>query len=212
MKTIRRQPRGNVSGRRPARTMGGLAGVIALAAMSIAAWPGQGAGAATASAGPPVRYYVVHDPHYLQTDFLRLVALRTLGSASLYTQIFSLNEGRLQPDGKRLENGSTIDPGWILVLPPAAHGPLVHFGPLPLTGAAAQSAPPRHTTSSPPPTRTAAPAEAAGSSAGSSTGFAVFMGTVLAGPAIVAGVVTFLLTRRSRRPIGRHQMSSDPDS
>lgn len=206
MVTVRNQPRRNVRSRRPpARTMAGLAAVIALAAMSTGLWPGQGARAATVSDGPPVKYYVVHDRHYLQTDFLRLVATRTLGNPGLYTQIFSLNVGRLQPDGKRLENGSKVDPGWILVLPPAAHGPLVHFGPLPLTGAAARSA------LSLRPARSARPAEAAGSSTGSGAGFTVFLVAVLAGPSIVAGVVTFLLTRRSRHPAGRHHLRSDPD-
>ncbi|HLX48763.1 MAG TPA: hypothetical protein VKS82_10570 [Streptosporangiaceae bacterium] len=206
MMTVRKQFRGNVRNRRgPARTMGALAGAIALAAMSLSVWPGQGAGAAIAPAGPPVKYYVVHERHYLQTDFLRLVAARTLGNASLYTQIFSLNVGRLQPDGKRLENAGPVGPGWILVLPPAAHGPLVHFGPLPLTGAAARSA------LSLRPALPTRPAEAAGGSTGSGAGFAGFLVAVLAGPSIVAGVVTFLLTRRSRRPVGRHQLSGDPD-
>ncbi len=87
MMTVRKQFRGNVRNRRePARTMGALAGAIALAAMSLSVWPGQGAGAAIAPAGPPVKYYVVHERHYLQTDFLRLVAARTLGNASLYTR------------------------------------------------------------------------------------------------------------------------------
>jgi hypothetical protein len=211
MVTVRNQFRGNVRSRRPARTAGGLAGAIAVAAVSIAVWPGWGTGPALASDGPPVKYYVVHDRHHLQTDFLRLVATRTLGQARLYTQIFSLNVGRVQSDGKRLENGSVVDPGWILILPPAARGPLVHFGPLPLTGAAARSTLSERAASSPPPIRIGTPAEAAAGSTGSSTGFGIFLGTVLAGPAVVAGVVTFLRTRHPRRPVDRHQISSDPD-
>ena len=55
----------------------------------------------------------------------------TLGSSHRYIEIFNLNQGRLQPDGGRLESPHTIDPGWILQLPADAAGPGVHFGRLP---------------------------------------------------------------------------------
>ena len=78
-----------------------------------------------------VRYYIVPMPRHGQKAFLFQIAAETLGNGDLYKEIFSLNKGRLQTDGGRLENPAAIDPGWILVLPASAHGPGVHFGPLP---------------------------------------------------------------------------------
>ena len=58
------------------------------------------------------------------------IAAATLGNGSLYTEIFKLNKGRLQPNGQRLENPHSVEPGWILLLPPGASGPGVQSGPL----------------------------------------------------------------------------------
>ncbi|HTZ29445.1 MAG TPA: hypothetical protein VMC83_35935 [Streptosporangiaceae bacterium] len=85
-----------------------------------------------------VKYYIVPPPHNGQKAFLFEIAAQVLGNGNLYPEIFNLNKGRLQPDGARLENPSAIDPGWILILPAAAQGPGVHFGPLPGQSAAGQ--------------------------------------------------------------------------
>jgi hypothetical protein len=85
-----------------------------------------------------VRYYIVPPPGNGQKAFLFQIAAETLGNGDLYKEIFTLNKGRLQADGARLENPAAIDPGWILILPANAHGPGVHFGPLPTPPAAGQ--------------------------------------------------------------------------
>ncbi len=79
-----------------------------------------------------VKYLIVAPPRNGAKEFLFEIAASTLGRGSLATEIFNLNKGRLQPDGGRLENPTVIRPGWILVLPSSAHGPGVHFGPLPV--------------------------------------------------------------------------------
>jgi DNA-binding SARP family transcriptional activator len=44
------------------------------------------------------------------------IAERYYGDGRLYRQIFESNEGRLQPDGRRLTNSNRIYPGWVLVV------------------------------------------------------------------------------------------------
>jgi hypothetical protein len=78
-----------------------------------------------------VKYYIVPPVEGGNKAYLVEIAAQTLGSGSRYTEIVSLNRGRLQPDGTRMENPNAVGPGWILRLPADAHGPGVHFGPLP---------------------------------------------------------------------------------
>jgi hypothetical protein len=82
----------------------------------------------------PVRYYVVGPPKDGQREFLFEIAAKTLGDGLRYLEIFELNVGRPQPDGRRLVNPTLIEPGWILLLPPDASGPSVRTGPLPQPG------------------------------------------------------------------------------
>jgi hypothetical protein len=107
--------------------LGGLGPVAAFAAPS--SFP-----ALSAVGGEPdptnavQKYYVVGPPADGQREFLFDIAARTLGDGYRYREIFDLNIGRIQPDGKRLLNPAVIEPGWILLLPPDASGPSVHSG------------------------------------------------------------------------------------
>jgi DNA-binding SARP family transcriptional activator len=73
------------------------------------------------SAGPVIttgdkqeRLYVVQPG-----DTLALIAERELDDADLWAWLFELNEGRLMPDGQRLEWPDELRAGWVLVLPSA---------------------------------------------------------------------------------------------
>jgi hypothetical protein len=85
----------------------------------------------SASPGKPVKYYIVPPARNGHIGFLFEIAATTLGNGDLDGQIFSLNDGRLEPGGARFVNPTVIKPGWILELPANASGPDVHFGPLP---------------------------------------------------------------------------------
>ena len=78
-----------------------------------------------------VKYYIVPPPAHGAVPTLYSIAAATLGNGSLYMEIFKLDKGRLQPNGQRLANPHSVEPGWILPLPPDASGPGVHSGPLP---------------------------------------------------------------------------------
>jgi len=54
-------------------------------------------------------------------DSLTKIAARDLGSPLRYREVFDLNRGVLQPDGRSLQNPGLLRPGWILQLPPADH-------------------------------------------------------------------------------------------
>ena len=119
-----------------------VAAVLVGAAMSAAFWAGPAAAAsgsraqsrASASPSPArVKYYIVPKARNGVAPSLYAIAARTLGDGNLFTEIFDLNKGRLQPHGGRLENPQEILAGWILELPADASGPGVHFGRLPGT-------------------------------------------------------------------------------
>ena len=88
--------------------------------------------AATASTNSS-RTYVVQ-----RGDTLWGIAERQLGDPLDWSEIYQLNEGRPQPDGRALTDPHWIYPGWTLVLPPAAHGLAGGHG------AGDTSVPPRH--------------------------------------------------------------------
>ncbi|MBR7828774.1 LysM peptidoglycan-binding domain-containing protein [Actinospica sp. MGRD01-02] len=75
--------------------------------------------AASSVAGIPVgaRYYTV-----AQTDSLWRIAEECLGDGSRYGEIYQLNHGRTQPDGRALTERSLIQPGWHLIVPADAAG------------------------------------------------------------------------------------------
>ncbi len=138
-----------------------------------------------------VKYYIVPQPGHGPPVALYGIAVRTLGDSRRYIEIFNLNKGRRQPNGGRLENPHTIDPGWILQLPADASGPGVHFGRLP--GRRPSATPP----ASPGPSQPAASGTAARSKLKpSGTGSAFLVGGALIVLAI-AGLAFGISRRRA---------------
>ena len=80
-------------------------------------------GDSTAQARPKV-YRVQED------DDLWDIAERFLGDPEEWHQIYQLNEGRPQPDGRALTDPNLIIPGWVLLIPQPAtgHAPAPHPG------------------------------------------------------------------------------------
>lgn len=68
------------------------------------------------------RVYTVQAPVNGYHDNLWDIAERHLGDGRRYTEIYALNEGREQPDGRTLELARLIQPGWQLVMPEDAVG------------------------------------------------------------------------------------------
>ncbi|WP_343450473.1 S8 family serine peptidase [Micromonospora oryzae] len=113
--------------------------VVAVPAAATPA-PASSAGSAAPSApAPPGRdvapggfvKYVVVRAEQGRVDHLWEIALRVLGDAQRYLEIFALNKGRVQPDGIPVTDPGVLRPGWILVLPWDAVGAEVGYGPLP---------------------------------------------------------------------------------
>lgn len=77
-----------------------------LATDSTSAVPGIPAGAT---------YYTVE-----QKDNLWNIAAHCLGDGRKYPEIFNLNRGRVQPDGRALVEDDEIQPGWNLIMPAGA--------------------------------------------------------------------------------------------
>jgi DNA-binding SARP family transcriptional activator len=67
---------------------------------------------------PRRRWCAVRPPRDGVHDSLWRIAGRELGDPARWPEIFTLNRGRLQPDGGRLVDPDLIYPGWILRLPP----------------------------------------------------------------------------------------------
>ncbi len=88
------------------------------------------------------RYYVVGSPRDGLREHLYQIAATTLGDGNRLQEIFELNQGRLQPDGGRLTDPLSLQPGWILELPPDARGPGVRIGQPPFPPSAYPSGPP----------------------------------------------------------------------
>ena len=102
---------------------------------------------------PPARLYVVR-----RGDTLWGIAERQLGNPLAWREIFALNDGRPQPNGRALTDPHWIDPGWTLLLPaatpvPAATPPRRAVSPIPPSTPQAASGP-----STPAPTPAATPA------------------------------------------------------
>jgi hypothetical protein len=96
------------------------------------------------------RYYVVARLAGGQREYLYEIAVKTLHDGNRYEEIFTLNKGRVQPDGGRLTDPLRLSPGWILILPKDAEGPGVHSGPLPKVTATATDLPSPVASSAPP--------------------------------------------------------------
>ncbi|WP_147681171.1 hypothetical protein [Actinomyces ruminicola] len=66
------------------------------------------------------RVYIVQPPAGRYHDNMWDIAERTLGDGRAYQQIYDLNVGRVQPDGRSLELARLIQPGWYLIVPESA--------------------------------------------------------------------------------------------
>src|SRR5262245_37941443 len=91
-----------------------------------------------------VKYYEVQPSSGRHYDTLWDIAERFLGSGLRYKEIFELNHGVLQPDGRKLTNADLIQPGWQLRLPADAEGAglkVVDHGVTPEIGAAHEADP-----------------------------------------------------------------------
>lgn len=77
-----------------------------------------------------VKYYTVTTSYQGKKEDLAEIASRFLGSDSRSLEIYNLNVGREQPDGKALNDAEKLDPGWKLVLPWDAVGASVQYGTL----------------------------------------------------------------------------------
>jgi len=75
-----------------------------------------------------VRFYVVKESFNGEPEFLFAIAQRYLGDGNRFEEIFELNKGRRQPDGSALTVPTSLNPGWILLLPDDARGPGVQVG------------------------------------------------------------------------------------
>ena len=67
-------------------------------------------------------YYDVRPPEGRNYETLWDIADRFLGSGTRYKEILELNRGTVQPDGSKLSGTDLIRAGWVLRLPPDAHG------------------------------------------------------------------------------------------
>ncbi|MGF1662191.1 MAG: LysM peptidoglycan-binding domain-containing protein, partial [Kineosporiaceae bacterium] len=83
---------------------------------------GPSAAAAPAHPLAGLRVYTVQAPEGRYHDNLWDIAERCLGDGRRYQEIYDLNAGREQPDGRRLELARLIHPGWQLVMPEDAVG------------------------------------------------------------------------------------------
>ncbi|QDY08109.1 peptidase S8 and S53 subtilisin kexin sedolisin [Micromonospora sp. HM134] len=92
---------------------------------------------APARAAPPppptyVKYYTVYGGSEGAVTDLTGVAARFLADPDRADEVYRLNEGRRQPDGRALTAvGQRLSPGWLLVLPWDASGDEVRYGLLP---------------------------------------------------------------------------------
>ncbi|MPZ61104.1 MAG: hypothetical protein GEU93_07380 [Propionibacteriales bacterium] len=71
--------------------------------------------------------YTVQPPEGRHYDSLWDIAERFLGDGRRYKEIFRLNQGTLQADGRALREADLIYPGWVLALPDDAKGPGLHI-------------------------------------------------------------------------------------
>ncbi|MGJ9414310.1 BTAD domain-containing putative transcriptional regulator [Aeromicrobium sp. CF4.19] len=68
-------------------------------------------------------YYDVKPPNGRHYDTLWDIADRYLGNGLRYKEIWQLNEGVTQPDGRVMTNADLIHPGWVMKMPEDASGP-----------------------------------------------------------------------------------------
>ncbi|WP_082772054.1 hypothetical protein [Actinoplanes sp. TFC3] len=176
-----------------------VTGLAAPAAASppSAMFPGAPAGAVPVRQAPgdPVKWYRVRDNYQGEPEFLYEIAERFLGNGDRLTEIFTLNKGRVQPDGAALTVPDEIEAGWILQLPSDASGDGVEAGPLPtaVPPVAASAGVP----GAGPSTGTASGEDQAAKDAGGSPLVPVLLG--VAGLVVIAGIVAAVVLTRRRR-------------
>jgi hypothetical protein len=110
-------------GRRRAAAVLASAAVLGSVAVLAPARAATGAPAANAvaltSPSPATpKYYVVG-----RGEVLFRIAARTLGDGKRFLEIYELNRGRTQADGRAMTDPATLRPGWVLQLPADATGP-----------------------------------------------------------------------------------------
>lgn len=150
----------------------------------------------------------VHVPDGRHHDTLWGIAERTLGDPTRWKEVFELNKGRIQPDGRKLVDADLIRPGWQLVLPADAHGRDVRLlgGSLPPVapvGGGAQTSSAAGT-SSLLADQSASPAQQAGQESTDSNASTALL---LGGGLVLAGVLTALSAKRG--PYGNPDDAED---
>jgi hypothetical protein len=76
------------------------------------------------------KIYRVRPPAGRHHESLWEIAEKCLGDGRRYREIYSLNKGKMQPDGTRLTMASLIRPGWVLDMPAdATHVEIIEKGP-----------------------------------------------------------------------------------
>ena len=153
------------------------------------------------------RVYVVAAPRDGYHDNLWDIAERHLGEGRRYKEIYRLNEGREQPDGRTLELARLIQPGWNLVMPDDAVG-------VPRVQAGGEQADPRPGGGGDAVSEAGADqgadqgaADASGDGASAEEGMSPSVIAALSGAGLVsAGVLTALALHRRRR------RGTDPDA
>ncbi|MGA4684973.1 S8 family serine peptidase [Micromonospora sp. AB353] len=108
----------------PAVIGAALAAVVASAVLALAPLPAS----AARPDGDPVKFYTVAAAHQGEPENLTEIAERFLGDGARAAELFALNSGRIQPDGRTLTDGARLRAGWVLVLPWDAYGSEVRQG------------------------------------------------------------------------------------
>ena len=142
------------------------------------------------------RVYIVQPPQGHYHDNLWDIAERSLGDGRAYQQIYDLNAGRVQPDGRALELARLIQPNWYLIMPEEAAD-------IPRVEAVSPAPAPDTPTPAPAPARQTAATGADGLTGGSATTAAERMADVAPTQAPALGALTgaavlSLLVRRRR--------------
>lgn len=76
------------------------------------------------------KIYRVRPPEGRHHESLWEIAEKCLGDGRRYREIYTLNKGKVQPDGTRLTMASLLRPGWVLDMPAdATHVEIVDRGP-----------------------------------------------------------------------------------
>jgi hypothetical protein len=133
------------------------------------------------------KVYTVAAPRDGYHDNLWDIAERLLGDGRRYREIYELNKGLVQPDGRKLELARLIQPGWNLVVPDDA------------VGVSRMTAPP--TTAAPAPTEHRFGADATGAASVAEPGVQEMPGGLL-GTGLLAATALAALAFERRRRIG----------